>query len=326
MKRFLITSFLLLVKAVAYEQVLLEDKDGQQIVNNFYDNFQRSDKIALIKLNTGDQSLGFNYFTSTVLHDPANYQVHEFGIKVKSTEGFGPVFTNGQFSPGIHLEYSFTQVALLKNSTDYVDWGGINVSYDLNIYPMYKRDTAFSNQFFSKNFKALSIYGNYNALIKTKLILNFKTGYTRMNNYNELETVEGQDISAMIDPITGTERQIIKKQSAKEGNFNEFDAFPLIIALTKATPTDDISTTTGVANAKKLKIGYTVYLKNIATKTNLPNTTAGIIFFLTKQDKNGVRSPVFGLNLQAADPFDIQKLNNGLQNRISAGFTTVFSL
>jgi len=326
MKRFIVTALLLAIRAGGYGQVLLEDKDGQQIVTNFYDNFQRSDKIALIKLNTGDQSIGFDYFTSTVLHDPANYQVHEFGVKAKSTEGFGPVFTNGQFSPGIRLQYSFTQVPFLKNATDYVDWAGINVSYDVNTYPMYKRDTTFEKQFFSKSFKGLSIYGNYNALIKTKLIVNLKAGYARLNNYDELATVNGQDISSMIDPVTGIERQAIRKQSGKEGPFDEFDAFPLIISLTKATPTDDVSTTTGVANAKKLRIGYTVYFKNIVTKSNLPNTNAGIIFFLTKQDKNGVRSPVFGLDVQAADPFDIQKSNTGLQNRISAGFTTIFSL
>ena len=326
MKKAIIIIVFLLFGIVSYEQVLLEDKDGQQIANNFFDNFQRSENVSLIKLNTGEQSLGFDYFISSVLHDPANYHIHQFGVKAKSTEGFASVFAYGQFSPGIHLEYAYTQVNLFSDKTNYVDWGGISLGYDINKYNLYKKDTTFSNQFYTKNFKALKLLANYNALIKTKWILNLKVGYSRQNNYDDLTSVEIQDISTEIDPTTLIERQTIKKHTAKEDNFKEFDAYPFILAITKATSTDDINTPAGLAKSKKLKLGYTIYLKNIAAKASLPNTNAGIIFFLTKQDKNGVRSPVFGLNIQATDPFDVNNKNNGLQTRTTIGFTTIFTL
>jgi hypothetical protein len=326
MKKIFIVISLTLLAGKSYEQILLEDKKGDQIANNspIYTNKAGLSgiNVALIKLNTGDQSLGFNYITTTKSINPSNYKIHEFGVKAKSTEGFASVFNNWQFSPGLRFDYSLTKVHIFKDVTDYIDWGGITLSYDINKYSLYKKDTTFSNQFYSQNFKGLNIAFNYNALVKNSWIVNVKAGYSRSNNYDDLVAIDVQDISSITDPATSTVRQVIRKRSAKEGNFSEFDAYPITIALIKATPTD----VSGAPYATKLRFGYTIYLKNIASNIDIPNTTVGAVFFLTEQAKNGVRSPVFGLNIQAADPFDIHHLNTGLSNRIGVGFTTIFSL
>jgi hypothetical protein len=336
MKKIIVAGLFSIIAMRGYAQVLLEDKDGDQIANNspVYTNSSTTGiqgiHLSLIKLNTGDQSLGFNYISTTKNFNPANYGIHEFGVKAKPTEGFAAVFSNGQFSPGIRATYSYTHVPLLKDNVNYVDWGGINFSYDLDKFPLYRRDTAYAYQFSSKTFKALNIGVNYNALIKQMWIMNLRAGYSRRNNYEDLNSVEVQEMSSIVDPTSSAIRQIIEKRSAKEGRFEEFDAYPLIIAFTKATSSDDPNSPNPAiaANAKKLKLGFTLYLKNLTTK-DLPKTDAGVIFFLTQQDNkqnNGVRIPVFGINIQANDPFDVKNLNNGLQQRLTVGFTTIFSL
>lgn len=318
MKKSIILIAFVVFSLASQEQVLLEDKTGDALFSN---TVSSTSNLALIKLNTGDQSLGLRYILSTALVNPASYKIQEFGIQAKPTEGYAAVIGNGQFSPGVRLSYALTRVTLFSNKAGYTDWGSINVGYDINKYSLYKPDTTFSNQFYSQSAKALSLTFNYNALINSIWIVSVKAGYSRRNNYDDLAAIEAKDIKSVTDVASNTERQVIKTRTAHQGSLSSYDAYPLVISVTKATPTDPI----GSANAARLKIGYTVYLKTLASN-NLPKTDAGVLFFLTKQAANGVRSPVFGINVQASDPFDVKNQNNGLDNRISVGFTTVFSL
>ena len=327
MKQLIFIIVSIIISSTSFTQVLLEDKDGDGIVRN---TIPSDDNVSLIKLNTGEQSIGFNYISSTQLKNLNKYTIREFGVKAKSTEGFASVFSNNQFSPGIKFSYALTAVRIFSTSTlsKFIDWGGIDLSYDINKYSLFKRDTVFKNQLYSNSFKGLNLYFNYNYLvtagnssINSKLLFSLKFGYSRRNNYDDLNAVTIEDRSIIIDPITSTQRQIITSRTVKAGSLEEFDTYPLIFSITKLTPTD----ATTSSNANKLRLGYTFYIKNLASPSLVPQQDMGIIFFLTKQ-KNGYRNPVFGLNLQANDPLDNQKLNNGLQKRISIGFTTNFTL
>lgn len=350
----------------AMGQVLLEDKNGDVIVRN---QFHVDGNASFIKLNTGDQSLGFTYITTNRNFRPSSYRISEFGVKAKPTEGFASVFANSQFSPGVKFSYSLTKVRIFSHDdpprkAGFFDWGGLEINYDVNKYSLYRADTTFVNQFYSKTFKPLSLFLNYNYFVtqgelNSKLLISFKGGYSRRSTYDDLKTIEIQDITSITDPATLTTRQVINKRSARAGQYQEFDAYPLSLAFTFLTKTDaptiirefdsvvfrqDTATrgdtilitrsqsTVRVQrfipnpDVKKLRLGITAYLKNIASN-NLPNTRIGAIFFLTKQDeKTGARAPVFGITIQADDPFDVNKVNNGLQNRIAVGFTSVFTL
>ena len=309
---------------VSRAQVLLEDKEGEKIATNFWD-IPNNNNFSLIKLTTGDQSLGFNYFISTKVPGVSNYKVSAFGLKAKPTEGYAAVLSNGQFSPGISMSYSLTKFPIFFNSVTGIikpaDWGGIDVSYDINKYLLYNKDTSFANQIYSKNFKAFSLGINYNLLLKQIFIVSFKIGYSRRNNYDELTSLEIKDTKTFFDSATITQRQSSISKAVKSGVYKELDAYPISFSITKATATDAL----GSANANKLKIGYTVYVKTLVSE-ELPKTNAGIIIFLTRQGKSGVRTPVLGVNVQAKDFFDVRKVNNGLLNRIQVGFTTNFSL
>ena len=327
MKQLLFFIVSIFISITSFTQILLEDKDGEGIVRNI---IPVDDNISIIKLNTGDQSLGFNYITSTQLKNLNKYNIREFGIKAKSTEGLASVFSNHQFSPGIKFSYALTAVRIFSTNTmgKFLDWGGIDLSYDINKYSLFKRDTVFKNQLYSNSFKGLNLYFNYNYLVTTgsssinsKLLFSLKFGYSRRNNYDDLNAVTIEDRTTIIDPITLTQRQIITSRNSKAGKFEEFDTYPLVFSVTKLTQTDPPAT----ANANKLRLGYTFYIKNLAIPSLVPQQDIGLIFFLTQQ-KNGIRNPVFGLNIQANDPLDNQKLNNGLQKRISIGFTTNFTL
>ncbi|MGI4804193.1 MAG: hypothetical protein ACRYFL_05440 [Janthinobacterium lividum] len=311
--------FMLIKTASA--QVLLEDKDGEKIVNYSAVLTPDISRLSLIKLNTGDQSLGFSYFISSALHDPAKYAVQEFGLKAAPTAGYAAVFKNGQFSPGIKANYGLTFVNPFNRSTltKTVDWLSLDLNYSFDQYSLYQPDAAFSNQVYSKTSHSFRASLSYNLLLSSKFILNLKAGYARQNNYADLSQVEVTDINATTN--ANTTRQATSTTTAAQGNFVEYNAFPQILSFTRATKTD----AEGSADASKLRIGYTLFIKN-QFASYLSKTDAGAIVFLARQDKSGIRNPVFGIVLQAVNLFDTQHLNNGLQNRIRIGFTSNFSL
>ncbi len=127
MKKITLITILNFIYLVSYEQILLEDKNGDVIVRN---QFKANDNTAFIKLNTGEQTLGFNYIISTKLNNANNYTINEFGIKVKPTEGYASVFSNAQFSPGIKLSYAITKLRIFSKSikNSFIDWAGFEVS------------------------------------------------------------------------------------------------------------------------------------------------------------------------------------------------------
>ena len=319
-KWYLLFAVFMLVKTVS-AQVLLEDKDGDKIVNNNILVNPQVSRLSLIKLNTGDQSLGFSYFTSSALHDPAKYAVQEFGLKASPTAGYAAVFRNGQFSPGIKANYGFTLVNPFNRATTSktVDWLSVDLGYNYDKYLLYQPISAFADQLYNKISQTYLATLSYNFLLSSKFIINLKTGYNRRNNYADLSSVEVKDITTINNG--NTQRQVQSSSTASQGNYVEYNAFPQIVSFTRATQTDDPSS----ENANKLRLGYTLFVKN-QFSSYLDKTDAGVIFFLTKQDKSGIRNPVLGFIIQAVNLFDTQHLENGLQNRIRVGFTTNFSL
>ena len=78
-------SVALLLPVASLSQVLLEDKEGEQISNNLPGTISGdTNSVPLIELNTGDQSLGFEYFTTTKNHDPEKYQIH--GMETRQSQ------------------------------------------------------------------------------------------------------------------------------------------------------------------------------------------------------------------------------------------------
>lgn len=320
-KLYLMIPFFLLLKTVS-AQVLLEDKDGDKIVNNNVLVKPQISRLSLIKLNTGDQSLGFSYFTSSSLHDPAKYAVQEFGLKAQPTAGYAAVFKNGQFSPGIKANYGYTTVNMFNRpimNKKVMDWISIDLAYNFDKYLLYQSNAAFANQLYYKISQTYQALLSYNLLLKSKYIINLKTGYSRRNNYTDLSSVEVNDITTISNNTT--QRQVVSSSTASAGNYIEYNAFPQVVSYTRATQTDAPNSD----DAAKLRLGYTLFVKN-QFSSYLDKTDAGVIFFLTKQDKSGIRNPVLGFIVQAVNLFDTQHLNNGLQNRIRIGFTTNFSL
>lgn len=321
-KLYLTLTIFILLKTVS-AQVLLEDKDGEKIVNYSAVLTPEISRLSLIKLNTGDQSLGFSYFISSALHDPAKYAVQEFGLKAAPTAGYAAVFRNGQFSPGIKANYGLTLVNPFNRSTltKTVDWLSLDLGFNLDKYLLYQPNAAFADQLYYKTAQSYQALVSYNLLINSKFILNLKTGYSRKNNYTDLGLVEVNDVTLVTNTATNTQRQVISTHTAAIGNYLEYNAFSQIISFTRATKTDEASS----ADAGKLRIGYTLFIKN-QFSSYLDKTDAGAIIFLSRQDKSGIRNPVLGLILQAVDLFDTQHLDNGLQKRIRIGFTSTFSL
>lgn len=317
MKKIITILCLFFLSKSSFEQVLLEDKTGDQIVG--FKTDVKTKNLSLIKLNTGEQSLGFNYIVTTYLKDPNSFSIHEFGIKAKPTEGYAAVLSTGQFSPGINISYGYTKVNIFNSPAT---WGGFFLSYNRDKYLLFNSSNTFQNQVYSKNFDGFRTSLNYNRLFKSIWIFNVNVGYVKRNNFDDLNSVEIKDVNTSIDMGTMTERELSKTRKAKSGVYRIHDASPLIISLTRATATDPA----GSPDINRLKLGFTGYLKNLASSGNLPLTNAGLILFLTKQDNKGIRNPILGMDIRVNDIFDNQDKNQVFFNKIEVGFTTNFSL
>ena len=305
-------------------QLLLESKTGDPLFVPLISarDSQNARNVGLVKLNTSDQSLGFDYFNSPNTIGNPKYKFWSIGFKTKPTEGYSSVFKNGDFSPGISFSGAITQVKIFdkektKPENNFLDWGSIYFNYAINKYQLYKSDTAFKNQVFSTNFNGFGFGANYNMLFNSTSLISIKFGYARGNNYDDLTSVEVRDVKRTFDSTSNTNREVITSKTAKQGTYKEFDTYPIGISYTKLTSDDPKN--------KGLPFGYSIYFNALPTNNDKPISNAGCILYLAKM-KDGISTPTLGLNFQFSDFFDTKGLNNGLFKRFNIGITSAFTI
>lgn len=322
MKRIIIFIFLLLFSVTLPAQMLLENKEGDaQFVPLISTTDSTITNRGLIKINTGDQSIGFDYFQFLNNSDRNKYKFWSLGLKSKPTEGYATVIKNNQFTPGFTLNSSITQMKIFdkeatKPENNFIDWGSIYFNVSANKYQLLKTDTTFENQLSTKLFKGFSIGINYNVLLKSTYLISLKIGYARKNNYTDLNEFEIKEIHSYLDSTSNITRQISSTKTARQGIYSEFDSYPISLSLTKLTSDDP--------KIKDYSFGYNLYLSTQVKRNEKVITKAGCILFLAK-NKDGISTPILGLNIQFDDFFDVKGINNGLLNRISLGLTSSLS-
>jgi len=323
MKHLVILIFLLVFAVHAHAQILLENKegDGQFVPLISITDSIKKNNSALIKLNTSDQSIGFDYFSICNNQNRVKYKFWGIGLKSKPTDGYASVIKNNQFNPGVTIDGSITKVKIFdreatKPDNGFLDWGALYVNYSVNKYLLLNEDTAFNNQLYSKTFQGLGVGINYNILIKSTHLISLKFGYARKNNYTDLDEVEVKEIRSYYDSLSNTTRQVSSTKSARLGDYSEFDAFPLNVSLTKLTSDDP--------GIKNFTFGYNIYAGTQFRSKVKSIVKAGCILFLAK-NKDGISTPFLGLNFQFDDFFDVKGVNNGLLSRLSIGLTSSFS-
>lgn len=311
---------ILMIIQTANAQFVLETKNGEALFSPFIaldGNDLRS--TGLLKFNTGDQSIGFDFFKAPKKIEP-KYSFWTLGLKAKPSEGFASVIKSGQFSPSVVVGGAVCQMKifdreLTKPENRFIDWGALFFNITTSRLPLYKSDTSFKNQIYNKNFSGFSFGVNYNALISSKYLLSFKIGSTRKNNYDDLSSLEISDIKTSFDSTSNTTRNVIRTKVAKQGILKEFDAYPISIAFSKFPKQDSLG----------LSIGYSIYLSTLASNIESPKTDIGCILYLST-NKQGVGTPNLGVNFQFNDFFDVTGLNNGLLKRVSIGLISNFSI
>ena len=321
MRHFTLFIFCILTKTT-FCQLLLETKEEDELFKPLITTSAMTsslNKSRFIKINAGEQSLGFDYYKGPSNGTFVKYSFWNLGVKAKPTEGIAAVFSNGQFSPGVTLSGSVTQVKILdktktKPENYFLDWGSLSFNYSVNKYQLYRPDTTFKNQLYSVTFQGFALSGNYNMLLNSKVLVSLKLGYARKNNFNDLDAVEVRDIKTIIDTSTNTTRQASATKTARQGKYSEFDAYPIGISFTKLTYDDP---TLG----KAYSFGYSFYMNALPSNFDKPKTNVGFILYLAQMN-NGISTPIIGLNFQFSDFFDVKKTNNGLIKRFGIGITS----
>ncbi|HEY1045695.1 MAG TPA: hypothetical protein VGF79_04600 [Bacteroidia bacterium] len=301
-----------------YGQVLIDNKFGEQMFSPFINS--STSRSGLIKINSNEQSLGFNYFA---LLDPIGKPRYKFAnieIKSKPTEGLAPIFRNGQFSPGFSIAGAITQVKIFdkeatKPENNFIDWGSFDFKFGKSKYQMYNADTTFDNQLYSAQYSPFSLNLSYSILAHSSCLISFKIGYLRSNNTSDLELVEVLDKRTQFDTANNTTRDIVTTKTARNGIYKEMDSYPINFSIIKLTPDD----------ASMSQLGYGAFFSTLPKNGYLPITDVGLILYYSTV-KNGNSTPVIGLNIIGNDFFDVRRKNNGLLNRLSLSLTSVIKI
>lgn len=321
----------------SFGQIQIKTFKGSQLLNPFIlDGKQK----ALLNLNTGDASLGFDYLISTKgKKSTSKFEIYRIGLIAKPNEGFAPVISNGQFSPGINFGFSAMKMGLFcsddpDKQVKFQDWGSVNIGSSIDQYQMFKSDTAFDKQLFKQSYTGFNLSVDYNILLSANSLITARLGYLRNNNISELIQKEIKDIQIITQPGSTVTREVSRTRKAYDGKFNEFDTYPLSLTFTRIPRSepekipDNHETNKLVANPKysNYKVGYAFYITSLVSK-NLPVVNIGSNIFLCKPaDKGGLQKPQLGLIIEFSDFPDVKRLNNGLIKRMNLGFNINFPL
>lgn len=291
-------------------QVLLETQQGDIVT--FAPNAVTSSLFGV--LNANDQSLSVRFLYG--LPNPVGVlpkKYFSFGLKAKPTNGIASLISDGKLSAGANISAAFTKIDLFTCGGKYLDFVTINTSYEAFKYDLFKADTLFKSQIYSKRFKGFNLGLSYNLLVKGAHLFVVSMGYSRKNNISSLKLIDITDQTASYDS-SGVNRTLSNKLSARKGTYKEFDRYPIRVSYTYVPPDGGVG----------VKPGWSLYLKRDSSEDKRIMDLGVLLFFTTS--KIGSRMPVVGINLQADDFSDVQRRNNGLLNRLSLGLTSVFPI
>ncbi len=197
----------------------------------------------LLNLNTGTQSIGGDYLFTTKSKNPSDYLIYRLGVATKATDGVGPLFANGQFSPGVKLSAARTNIRvfasnIVKNDgtkSKFDDWLTFTATYSFEKNKLFSKENSFAKQITDTIFSGYSLGLDYTMALGSNEqdYFNFNVAYNRRNNYNDLSSIDVFDNRLIYDSLTSTQRSIEKKVTAKEGIYKEMDAAIIQISYTR---------------------------------------------------------------------------------------------
>lgn len=320
-KTILLTITTFFIYSFVHSQTLIETVEGDEIIQN---PNGLTNSLLFGSLNSTEQSLQFKTFYSLPNKNGVTpLKFISAGVKGKPSDGIATLFSGGKFNPSTNFNLAYTKIYLFTNrdndKSKLTDFVTIRYDYQVNKYTLFKTDTTFNKQISNFNFNGSSLSVNYNLLIKGKHLVTAILGFSKKNNYSDLETVEVKDYKMILDTVSNTYREYGKTVTGKQGKYEEFDRFPIRLAYTYCPSEDE-------KDKDKLKFGFTVYYSANLGKTK-PISNFGGIFYLTKQsEKTGVRVPIIGLGIQSNDFFDVQNKATTLSKRVTYNLTTTFNL
>jgi hypothetical protein len=216
-------------------QILQRNFEGEQLFSPRYDAITPN---TLINLNTGTSAVAIDYLFNTKANNPSKYKIYRIGISVKPSEGVGPLMTNGQFSPGVKLSGSMTNIPFLAGSLarkGFDDWISFNLAFNYEKNKLFRNDPVFAKQLYDTSFTGISLGTDYTMVfgVQEQDYLNIRLTYNRKSSAGDLTAIDVEDNRSFTDPATGVTRTLSKKQNAREGTYTEFDAWNWQIAYTK---------------------------------------------------------------------------------------------
>lgn len=312
--------FFVFLPSILVAQSLMETVGGDEIFvnpNGLINNF------LLGSINPTEQSLQIKTFYA--LPNPSGITPNKYfviGAKGKPSDGIATLFSGGKFNPSNNFNISYIKIFLFADrdneKSKIIDFVTLKFDQTVNKYTLFRPDSVFNNQINNFNFNGSALTVNYNLLIKGRHLASAIFGYSRQNNYSDLEQTEIRDFKTIMD-LSGKIKEYGKTITGRLGEYKEYDRFPLRLSYTICPSEDE-------KDKDKLKSGFTLYYSANLGKTK-PVTNLGFVLFLTKpSEKTGIRNSIINLGVQANDFFDVKNKETALKKRLVFTLATIFNL
>lgn len=282
MRKLIVLALFSIASTQLKAQNLFQDASGQSNI------FIVKDPFGWIRFNSSDQSvsLGYNHLRSAGYDfklNNANWTFFEGGdLKVNSKSGIANIFKGDQLNAGLAISGNFgINTYNLANKGNYQSIylrGGLN--YDNLSYIYNSNNTAIIaktnsltgrllfNWNYQFNLTRIKTGGVKPDTTETYLFLGFSSGFSRLNNYNDLNDITARTLK--FGNTSGTEATTIV--TGKNGQYKVYSAVPLNV---------DVGYTPRIF--KTNTIGFNSYFRTNFFKTQ--NTAdAGVGIYISKKD------------------------------------------
>jgi hypothetical protein len=292
-------------------QVVVQDARGRDVMlDNF--NLGLDDVLqTILALNSGGQTVKGRLVFPT--GNTVNQQFHSFEVQYQAADGVVDLFQGNRVSDVQSFGYRYGRSHLLLSQQDRdIDFLVLGADYSTATYRLFDPAAPAADQLSSRDFNGIELHAQYFRLIQGSMRAGLNFGYRRDNNYTDLRSVEVHDGRT----LTGggdTRFVVTRKTSAREGEFERFEVFPVGLSFV-TMPSEDS------ASAKKVKPGFAAYTFAELARGESAPITAGINLNLTRPDPDTeIRGTVGGLFVEASDLFDIADAGDGLLKRVRVG-------
>ncbi|HET6230425.1 MAG TPA: hypothetical protein VFE05_10190 [Longimicrobiaceae bacterium] len=298
-------------------QLVVQDARGRDIVLDYF-NLNRQNPVrptrSIITLNSGAEAVKVRLLIPTGTTDVQ--QFHSFDAQLQATDGVAEVFSGRKITGVQTFSYRYgLSHTPLTHATTAIDFLVLGLDYSTASFRLFDPSAAQGSQISSRDFRGTELSANYSLLLVGHYRLAFDGRYRRNNNGANLRQVDVEFRTAptVSSPSGETQTVVVRKVSARQGTYQEWNSFPVGASLT-------IIPSEARADSLRIKPGISVYgYSELAQGRGSPVSVGANLTFTRQERKSGIRSTIGGIFTESSDLLDVGNRGNRIIDRLRFG-------